>query len=299
MRRDSQGRFVGSGRSKKKRVYKPKGSGKNMVTLINYVLDQSGSMSTVKSSVISGFNEYLSTLRTKKNEQILFSLTLFDSNGADKIRLVKPFVATDVMNVQPLSADTYRPMGGTPLYDALDQACQDVDDVINVRGLKVNRVLTVVHTDGQENASKINNRASIKQLVQQKERTGFWSFAYIGAAESTWADAHGIGITRQNTIAYQPQDTRGIFASLGNSTMAYAASSNLQSHTVFSGGQKFDGSKLIDAKRRFEHHSSDGYTRYEATEWKDGTWSCNCPGWAFNKRCKHIGGGTSAIQKVA
>lgn len=288
-KRNSKGQFSSTGKT-----YKPKVTKKKMVTLINYVLDQSGSMQSQKSNVISGFNEYLSSLRVKKNEEILISLMLFDTNGG-RIRIVRPAVFTNVLNCAPLNGSTYIPCGGTPLYDALAQSIEDIDSRITDSGIRISRVLTVVHTDGQENESRSFDKASIRRLIQEKENTGFWTFLYMGAAETTWNDASSIGFHKNNTIAYQPIETKGIFRSLGNSTLNYAASSNLQSSTVFGGGLKYVGNKAIDADKRFQHLSSDGYTKYEAVKWQDNTWSCNCPGWATRKTCKHIGGGISAI----
>jgi len=60
----------------------------------------------------------------------------------------------------------------------------------------------------------------------------------------------------------------------------------------FKQGQKFVGNKAIKAKYRLITHGSDGVTVYTATLWEDGTTSCNCPAWRFQKSssergCKH------------
>ena len=48
-----------------------------MKTLVNFILDKSGSMYNAQEATISGFNEYLGTL--KEDKDILLSLTLFDT----------------------------------------------------------------------------------------------------------------------------------------------------------------------------------------------------------------------------
>lgn len=269
-----------------------------MVTLVNYILDQSGSMSSVKNQVLSGFEEYINGLKQKNDNEseLLFSLTLFDSNFSG-IRLVKTYLVTPIKDVQPLTEYTYKPDGMTPLYDAIGITIREVDSLILSKGLKIHRVLNVIHTDGQENSSKEFDSKKISQLREQKEATGHWTFVYIGAGPTTWADASKLGFSVDNTMKYDPANTKGMFATAACATMSYRSSTDKNTSTFFKEGSKFIGKKEIDAKKRHTHLSSDGYTKYTTTEWLDGTWSCNCPGWANRKKCKHIGGGVSAIQK--
>ena len=53
-----------------------------------------------------------------------------------------------------------------------------------------------------------------------------------------------------------------------------------------------DGFKVVDGSRIKPVHmrdfrSSNGMTVYTAILWEDGESSCNCPGWAMRKRCRH------------
>lgn len=218
-------------------------------------------------------------------------------NPRSEVRLVKPYIAVDIERVEDLNNQSYQPNGGTPLYDAIESAVASIDDVIMRENLKVSRVLTVVHTDGQENASKVHDAASIRRLKEKKEDTGFWTFVYIGSSATTWADSNRIGFARQNTIAYTPQDTKGVFMSAACATSNLRSSNLASTQTFFGGGSMYDNGKEIKADKRHTHLSSDGYTRYEAVKWENGKWSCNCPGWAIHKTCKHIGGGVSAVSK--
>lgn len=268
-----------------------------MVTLVNYILDRSGSMEDVKQQVIEGFQEYINGLKkeTENEAELLFSLTLFDSGYNQEIRLQKPYIVAPISTVVPLTRHTYLTGGGTPLYDAIAETVHEVDNVIRTRNLKIDRILTVVHTDGQENTSKRNNDKTIRELRAAKEATGHWTFVYIGASPTTWADSHRLGFGAMNTLAYEPSQTKHMFAAAAASTMNYRAAPSTKSDTFFSGGSKWINGQEIRAKKRHEHLSSNGYTKYEAVWWEDDTWSCNCPSWAHRKTCKHIGGGESAI----
>jgi hypothetical protein len=45
---------------------------KKLETLVNFILDKSGSMGAVKTATISGFNEYLKTLKNQKTDMSLW-----------------------------------------------------------------------------------------------------------------------------------------------------------------------------------------------------------------------------------
>lgn len=280
----------------KAKHYQPKEE--KLVTLVNYILDQSGSMQDVKPQVLSGFEEYLNGLKKQMatESELYFSLTLFDSSYGG-IRLEKPYLVTKIDAVQPLNNSSYSPNGMTPLYDAIGKTIKDVDNLIKDKNLKIHRILTVIHTDGQENSSKEFNAKLISKLREEKEATGHWTFVYIGAGPTTWADASSLGFGVNNTMLYDPAKTKDMFRSAAVATSAYRSSMDISTNVFFKNGSKFVNKKEVDAKKRYTHLSSDGYTKYTTTEWKDGTWSCNCPGWANRKTCKHIGGGVSAIIK--
>ena len=297
MKRDAFGKFAPKGAKKVKTYYQPEQE--KMVTLVNYILDQSGSMSSVKAQVLSGFSEYIQGLKQKLDNEskLLFSLSLFDSSGSYRgVRIMKPYVVTDINKVIPLDNSSYKPEGQTPLYDAIGKTVASVDEVIKDKGLKIHRILTVIHTDGQENDSNEYTMDSIKKLIAEKEATNHWSFVYIGASPTTWADSNRLGINKMNTMAYDPAKTTAMFGMAASSTMQYRSMDQTQTRAFFAAGEKIlgDGSHVKAAKRH-EHLSSDGNTKYTATKWQDGTWSCNCPGWSNRKSCKHIGGGVSAL----
>jgi hypothetical protein len=58
-----------------------------------------------------------------------------------------------------------------------------------------------------------------------------------------------------------------------------------------------DGFKVLDNGRKLaatghrHHRSSNGVTLYTVTLWADQSTSCNCPGWAMRKACKHASAG--------
>ncbi|NIP23783.1 MAG: VWA domain-containing protein, partial [Phycisphaerae bacterium] len=111
---------------------------------VSFILDETGSMLSVKDQTISGYNEYLDTLKQEKD--VLFTLTKFNSA---KVEVV--YDAVKIKDVELLTADTYHPTATTPLYDAIGTTITSLEKATkNKKGKK----LVVIQTDGLENASK-------------------------------------------------------------------------------------------------------------------------------------------------
>jgi len=99
--------------------------------------------------------------------------------------------AKDLREIAPLTADDYRPRGGTPLYDAMGQLITDA--TIRSEELKgAEAVLFVVFTDGEENQSREYDRDKIFELVKRREAQG-WTFVYLGANQDSYAAGGRVG----------------------------------------------------------------------------------------------------------
>lgn len=189
----------------KKVVKKPVKSGKEKH--ISFILDETGSMMSIKDKTISDFKEYLQTIRSEKG---VFTLTKFNSNKVEVV-YTKP-----IKDVPELTTETYKPTDSTPLYDAIGKT---------VKTLEANEgkqdILVVVLTDGEENASKEYDKKAIQALMKEKESKG-WTFVYLGVGAAAWAEGHKIGMTN--------------FASTSTATRAMNIGSGA-TMAFFSGGQ--------------------------------------------------------------
>ena len=133
---------------------------KKIVNLI--ILDESGSMQSIKEYVIRGFNETIQTIRgAAEKEPALEQWINFYSFNSGGIREQIPL--SPVQALQELNDETYKPDSGTPLYDAVGYACnklrkeiQEMEDVT---------VLVTILTDGEENASREYDHAAIAALI--------------------------------------------------------------------------------------------------------------------------------------
>ena len=163
------------------------------------ILDESGSMSSIREQALSGANETLQTIRTAQQENPddhqMISFVTFDTGAR------RPFVRAlieceRIEAVSDISPAQYQPYGGTPLYDAMGLSITALKDLVK----EGDHVLVTVITDGFENSSNIYTAEMIKELVESLTNQG-WVFTYIGANQDSKQTASGLGI--RSTMDFQ------------------------------------------------------------------------------------------------
>ncbi len=192
-------------------------------TLVNFILDKSGSMESVKTATISGFNEYINSLK-KDGNKYSFSLTMFDT------QIETPFINTPLSDVDDLDATKYDTNGSTALYDAV---CTTIKNIKEKSGQKV---ITIIMTDGEENSSKEYTQVQMKEMIKEREARGNWTFVYLGANQDSYVNAQKFGISQMNTSNFVATDA-GITRSMNmmaSNTANFAMSANLATSNFFS-----------------------------------------------------------------
>ncbi len=177
--------------------------------LVNVILDRSGSMQVRRDPTISGYNEYIKGLRADKDTQYNVSLTQFDLAGTGAALTVS-YLDKPLAEVPDLTLADYEPRGSTPLYDAIGETIRRV--TANGRA-----VITVIITDGEENASTEFDKDKIKALIAQKEKEG-WTFVFLGCDIDAYAGAGALGIAVGATASYAGMHTNSMFAAAANKT---------------------------------------------------------------------------------
>ena len=167
--------------------------------LVSFILDETGSMSVVKQQTISGFNEYIGTLKKEKNaKNILFTLTQFDSLHVSVI-----YDSVKLEDVADRNDENYRPGAMTPLYDAIGKTIRALEK--KLKGEKQS-ALVIIQTDGEENASKEYNHKDIFNLIDEKKKLG-WTFVFLGANQDKYLASQAYGIPLGNTMSYSYAQT--------------------------------------------------------------------------------------------
>lgn len=174
----------------------------NDVVEILAIIDQSGSMDRVRDDAIGGFNTFLSS-QQDLGDNARLTLVLFDD------RYLVPIKDEMIQLAQPLTRDTYRPMGWTAMNDAIGKALTELEEKNPAKA-----IITIL-TDGIENASKEYTAAQVKEKIKAAEDRG-WEVIFLAANIDAFAAGGSLGISRGNTyeFAATAQGLHDAFASM-------------------------------------------------------------------------------------
>lgn len=161
------------------------------------ILDESGSMESIKQATISGFNEVVQTIKgiEKKFPEQQHFISLVTFNGFGVKTLLDKTPVNSLLQIDPSS---YHPNSMTPLYDAIAMSVLKLK--IDVAGIENANVLVTILTDGEENASKEFSHAQVNSIILEQKKQG-WTFTYIGANHDVEKVAHSISIS--NTMVFE------------------------------------------------------------------------------------------------
>jgi Mg-chelatase subunit ChlD len=177
-----------------------------------YVLvDRSGSMGPLASTVVDEVNRLIATLRTEAPNTML-TIGAFDSDvGLDVL-----VDATPVRRVRRWTAEDFVPDGGTPLFDALADMIRLATKaaVEHDRTRARRRILVAVITDGEENDSVRTTALQLAGKLRRRKAAG-WEFLYLGAGRP-FADANRIGFDPADVQPWHADElgTRAAFATI-------------------------------------------------------------------------------------
>ena len=146
------------------------------------IIDESGSMQSIKRAAIDSVNETIQTIRSaeQKHPEQEHYVSLVSFN--DDVKTI--YDCVEVEQVKEINDETYQPSCCTALYDAMGISLSK----LRKRVAESDKVLVTVVTDGYENSSKEYSGKAIKTLVDELKAKG-WVFAYIGANQDVEAVA--------------------------------------------------------------------------------------------------------------
>lgn len=188
-------------------------------TIIEFLLDETGSMNSYRTAVINGFNDFLTEQKTFQNKCLL-TLTKFDTKG-----LRTPYVDLDINMVPSMTSNMFCPDAMTNLNDTIYNRILSVKERISNWKDKPN-VLFVIMTDGEDNASSIAS-GQIKNMVGSSYEDG-WAFMFLGAHAGSLSQAAALGFDPQNTKVFDASEMRETLQAMSSATKAYRMSGNGQ-----------------------------------------------------------------------
>ncbi len=160
------------------------------------ILDESGSMESIKRPTIQSFNEIIQTAKAMEaqfpEQEHRISFLTFNGAGRSLHLWNQP-----VAKAAPVDAEKYSPNASTPLYDAMGFAISRLHAELSA--VAACNVLVTIFTDGEENASVEWKGSDIKKLVEKLQKN-HWTFTYIGTDHDVSTAADRIAIS--NVLAF-------------------------------------------------------------------------------------------------
>lgn len=184
-----------------------------MRTHITFVLDASGSMSTIRDDTIGGFNTFLADQRAEPGDA---SVTLYEFDTS----VERIYQGTAIENAPTLNEDTYTPGGRTALHDAIATAITETKRQLEKlpAGVRPVNVIVVVLTDGKENASETPHDR-VRTLVADHRDEHNWEFLFIGANQDAPLTATNMGMAADNSLemTHSDEGTRAAYQATSES----------------------------------------------------------------------------------
>ena len=193
------------------------------LTEVVFILDRSGSMSHLVGDTIGGFNAFVEQQKKEDGEARLTTV-LFD----DQYEILHDGI--NIHDVPVLTEKEYSARGMTAMLDAIGKTINDVGNRLSktAEADRPGKVIFVITTDGQENASKEFNQKQIKEMIERQQNVYSWKFLFLGANIDSFSEAADIGISSPSVASYTASDVRvqSLYASVSKGVSSLRQSEN-------------------------------------------------------------------------
>lgn len=168
-------------------------------THIAVLLDRTGSMENIRDDTIGGFNAFL---REQQGQPGTATLTLVQFDSQDPYEIIHRF--KPINQVPELTRATFVPRGTTPLLDAMGRGIKDLEKTIVELQVdeRHSRVVFVVITDGQENASTEFRKDQVARMIKERTERDDWQFVFLSADMGSISDASSYGIAQDSALLF-------------------------------------------------------------------------------------------------
>jgi hypothetical protein len=185
-------------------------------TVIQLVVDRSGSMGAIRSDAEGAINYYIEQQK-KEPGRCSLRLTQFD----DEIEVY--YELRDINSV----VDPYLllPRGSTALNDAIGKSAAELG--IKLASMPENQrpghVIFVIVTDGKENSSVEYREADMVKDLIEKQQTEFgWEFIFLAANQDAVLTGSRLGVRRESSLSFS--GTGDSYAAVMDSAAYYSSS---------------------------------------------------------------------------
>lgn len=158
------------------------------------IIDRSGSMASIRDETESGVRHYVREQQKLPGKATL-SLFQFDTEHEQ---------VHDFTNLSDVPEYTLSPRGMTALNDAVGFAIARTGERLAAipENERPGRVLVLIVTDGEENASQEHNAKQIGEMIEHQRSAYKWEFTFIGANQDVFKEAGKLGLSRDQSLSY-------------------------------------------------------------------------------------------------
>lgn len=214
------------------------------------ILDESGSMVSIKPSIINGFNELVQSIKgiQKKFPEQEHYISIISFNGlGNKIM----HFMDDVSKLNTIDSSNYKPDSMTPLYDAMGFGFTKLRK--KLKSQTNYNVLVTILTDGEENASKEYTGTVIKNMIEELSE-GNWTFTYIGTDHDVEKMAANLSIKNSMVFKKNVNGIKSMFQEEYDSRMRY--SSNIKEKKEFKENYFNKAKQFLDENEKSDTKSN-------------------------------------------
>jgi hypothetical protein len=185
-------------------------------------------MASIFNDTVAGFNHFLKAQKEAEGEATMtlveFAQPVIErgaitpwgpntliggvlNDGKAKVAVPEINVKFDfrpVTAVEELTKKNYVPHGNTPLLDTIGETIIRTGKALASlpESLRPSKVLFVIITDGEENASHFYNLDKVRELTTHQQIVYKWEFMYLGANQDAIQVGSSFGIKASSSMSY-------------------------------------------------------------------------------------------------
>lgn len=173
------------------------------------ILDESGSMSPIRTDIIKSVNEFITQQKNLNQDECTFTFVTFSDTVKTTV------LKKQIKNAQLITEASYKPTGCTALFKAI------VDTITIFEN--DSDVLMVIVTDGCENASgKDYTKERVFEMVTKHKNQNGWNFIYLSADIDTFGQGTNLGfgndgfVTKEGMTSYNSSGCNNVMSGYSN-----------------------------------------------------------------------------------
>ena len=183
------------------------------------ILDESGSMNSIKKTILNGFNELINSVKSIEKEfpeqEHYISIISFNSKNENNVfHFNEP-----ISKIETIDDKNYNPESSTPLFDAMGFSILKLKNFLSDKNNY--SVLVTILTDGEENASKEYSLTSIKRIIEELNSEN-WTFTYIGTDHDIDKTTMDLNINNKIRFDKNGRGIKNMFKIETNSRIKYS-----------------------------------------------------------------------------